>query len=210
MAVLAMGFFYFFAVCMGLAGCGAAVYESVAKGPVSDSGTEDAPLEPASLTSDVLSTKNLFVYVCGAVRCPGVYELAAGARVFEAIEAAGGLEEDADLFSLNQAAPLADGQQLIVLTEEERKLQEENASLVGSGAVPEAGGSAEASDGRININTADAQQLMTLQGIGEKKAKDIIAYREENGPFSSIEEIMNVGGIKSAVFEKIRDAIVVA
>lgn len=145
---------------------------------------EEEPLEEASVV----------VYVCGAVERPGVYELPAGSRIYEALEAAGGMTEEAFEGYLNQACLLEDGEQLFVPTQEERNAQEPNA------------GSA---DGKINLNTATKEELMTLTGIGESKAESIIRYREENGRFQSIEDIMKIEGIKSGVFHKIKDHIVV-
>lgn len=133
------------------------------------------------------------VDVSGAVHAPGVYLLDNGARVYQAVEMAGGLREDADRDSINQAAFLKDGEKVRIYTVEEsvelQKSQEES--------------------GMVNLNTASLQQLCTLAGIGESRAKDIIAYREEYGSFENVEEIMNVSGIKETTFQKIRDKIVV-
>ena len=134
----------------------------------------------------------LFVDVRGAVAVPGVYELPEKSRVFQAVEAAGGLLPEAKDELVNQAAELTDGQQVYIPFEGE--------------AVQEAADQAE-TDGRVNINTAGAEELMTLPGVGEAKAADIIAYREANGGFSSPEDIMQVSGIKDAMFQKIRDKI---
>lgn len=152
--------------------------------------------------------------VCGAVANPGVFQLEEGSRVFQAIEAAGGYLEDAAQNCVNRASILSDGQQLYILTQEEMQqqgidpaqaaLQEQNTA--GGQA---AAGSQEQQDDRVNINTADESQLTTLTGIGSTRAQAIIAYREANGPFAAIEEIMNVQGIKEGTFTKIKDEIVV-
>lgn len=139
----------------------------------------------------------IVVDICGAVVRPGVYELEEGMRVCDAVEAAGGLLEDADQASLNQAAVLQDAEKICVYTREE-------AAQGISGQTSGNGGS-----GKVNINTADTAQLCTLSGIGASRAADIIAYREANGGFQSIEDIMNVSGIKEATFQKIRDEIAV-
>ena len=145
------------------------------------------------------------VYVCGAVGKPGIVKLPEGARVYEALQSAGGLLEDADERVLNQAAVLSDGDQVTVLTREETAGQ----------AVPEMflkaalHGSVGNGPSKVNINTAGGEELMTLPGIGEQKASAILAYRERNGGFSKIEEIMQVSGIKTALFERIRDGITV-
>ncbi len=140
-----------------------------------------------------------FVHICGEVNRPGVYELPAGSRVFEAVEAAGGFTEDAALNVLNLAQKVSDGMKLVILSEEEAEaLSEESLS-----------GTEVESDGRININTASKEQLMTLTGIGESRADDIIRFREESGGFKKIEDIMKVPGIKNAGFQKIKDRITV-
>ena len=144
------------------------------------------------------STENIFVYVCGAVQKPGVYEFLPGQRICDAIEAAGGLSEQAAGDSLNQAEVLSDGQMLRVLTTEEAA-----AATVQPGQE-----TAESSrDGRVDINTADASALMSLPGIGQSKADAIIAYRNEHGAFKAPEELMNISGIKEGVYQKIKDSI---
>lgn len=158
----------------------------------------------------------LSVYVCGAVNTPGVYELPAGSRLYQAIDAAGGMREDADRNYLNLAMELMDGQKLQVPTQEEVRTgavdAETSGNMSGNASESSTSGSGEASsggNGLVNINTADETLLMTLPGIGETKAKSIIAYRQENGAFSKIEDIMNIPGIKQAVYEKIKTAICV-
>lgn len=136
------------------------------------------------------------VYVCGAVKKPGVYELKVGARICDAIALAGGLREDAAIENLNQAERVEDAQMIQVLTT--AQAQE---SIMTEQSV------AEQDDGHININTASVEQLMTLSGIGQSKADSIIAYRDENGEFEAIEDIMNIPGIKEGVFLKIKDSI---
>ena len=115
---------------------------------------------------------------------------------------AGGLTEEADLNVLNQAEKVTDGMKVRVYTKEEAAdLQVQT----GTGMT-----TTEATDnGRVNINTADQTQLMALSGIGASRAADIIAYRTEHGSFQTIEEIMNVSGIKESTFQKIKDQIVV-
>ena len=164
--------------------------------------------------------EKLYVHVCGNVNQPGVYELQQDSRVFEAIEAAGGMTTTAAFSYLNQAELLKDGQQIYVPTREEietdleclsvkapegiQPSQEEGAAPAGSGNAPENTGISEE---KIDLNTADASLLSTLSGIGQSKAEAIIAYRQEHGGFSSIEEIMNVEGIKEGTFSKIKDKI---
>lgn len=146
--------------------------------------------------SEASTEQNIFVQVSGAVVSPGVYELPEDSRVYAAIEAAGGLLQTADDSDINQAAILEDGQKIYVYSAEEMaKLQE--------AAIAEE----SANDGLVNINTADVQLLTTLPGIGENKAKQIVAYRDSNGAFSSIEDIKNVSGIGDGIFNQINSLI---
>ncbi len=139
------------------------------------------------------SQKTIWVYVCGAVKSEGVYELPFGSRVYEAIELAGGLKENAASSQINQAAVLSDEMHIYIPTREEA---EQQAFL-----------QQEESDGKININTATKEELMTLSGVGEAKAQSIIEYREANGAFQAIEDIMQISGIKEGLFYKIKDDI---
>lgn len=141
------------------------------------------------------TSDTIFMQVDGAVMVPGVYELPANSRIAALIEAAGGLREDASRKSINQAAFVEDGQQIYVLSVEE----EANKTLCDE----------ENLAGKVNINTADKERLMSLPGVGEAKANSIILYREEHGRFSSIEELMNITGIKQGVFNKMKDQITV-
>jgi competence protein ComEA len=140
----------------------------------------------------------VFVYICGAVTNPGVYEMDSGSRICDVLDQAGGFSEDASTTYLNLAEFVSDGQKVYVPTQEELTVElfaEEDA--------------AEAGSGKININTASKEVLVTLPGIGESKADSIIAYRTEHGGFSSVEEIMEIPGIKEAVFSKIKELITV-
>jgi competence protein ComEA len=142
-----------------------------------------------------VNNQSIFVYVCGAVGQAGVYELDEGSRLYEAIELAGGMNDDADTTYLNMARVLTDGEQVVVYTVTEAlSLKEEEA---------------QAKLGLVNINTADITELTTISGIGESRAKAIIDYREKNGAFSSIEDIKNVDGIKDGLFSKIKDKITI-
>ena len=193
-------------------------------GTGSDSGkhTSDADIDNGSeaVSDKEMQQAMIYVDVCGAVANPGVFQLAAGSRVFQAIEAAGGYLPEAALTCVNRAGVLTDGQQLYILTQEEMERQGlDPAEMAGAsdgqmngsaGTGQNTGIAAQAQqDNRININTADEAQLTTLTGIGATRAQAIIAYRQENGPFAAIEDIMNVQGIKEGTFAKIKDEIVV-
>ena len=192
-------------LCVGsLWGCSLQQEEQVleeAKIQEADAGEEDSPDPEESAAGENEGEDSapggqsgrVVVHVCGQVAAPGVYELAEGSRIYEAIEAAGGVNSQAAPEGLNQAACVEDGQQIYVPSVQE--LQDNSFTAAGD--------SGAAGDGRVNINTAQAEELMTLSGIGEAKAAAIIQYREENGGFQSME----ISGIKEGVFEKIKDQI---
>ncbi len=142
------------------------------------------------------------VFVCGQVKEAGVYRLVAGSRIIDAISAAGGFTEQAAKEYWNLAEPVTDGQKIYVpdLTEAVSRPADTQAGN-SSGTV--------APDGKLDINLATRAELLALPGIGEKRADDILAYRDKNGPFSRMEDIQKVSGIKGSVYEKIRGLITV-
>lgn len=153
-------------------------------GGILDAGSEAAGQKTAE--------PEIFVYVCGAVAKPGVVTLPGGSRAEDALNAAGGFAENASRDYVNLAQWVNDGEKLYFPTLEE------------ADSLPSR---QETDDGLVNINTADVETLCTLSGIGESRAKDIIAYREANGAFESCEDIMKVPGIKTSVYNKISDRI---
>ncbi len=136
------------------------------------------------------------IYICGEVLNPGVYNLHEGDRVIDALEVAGGETENAYLLDVNLAEPLYDGEMIVILDEEEAMLK---GTVSGLGS---------ASDGRININSATAEELKTLPGVGDSKADNIISYRNSSR-FASTSDIMKVSGIGKALYEQIKDKITV-
>jgi competence protein ComEA len=138
----------------------------------------------------------LIVDVAGEVRKPGVYEFAEGQRVIDAVNEAGGPTPKADLSSLNLAAPLTDGTQVLVPS---------SAGAAGVSGVP----GTTTGTGLINVNTASASELETLSGIGEVLAAEIVNYRTEHGPFASVDDLDEVSGIGPATLEDIRDQVTV-
>ncbi|MBQ6735028.1 MAG: ComEA family DNA-binding protein [Lachnospiraceae bacterium] len=158
--------------------------------------TDETPAE-AFPSADEAPERSCYVHVCGAVKREGVYELPEGARVFDAIDAAGGLLEGADGSAVNQAQPVTDGSRLRIPFEGEQAQE----------AAAEAGGALR--NGLIDINTASEQELQQLTGIGEKRARDIVRYRETHGAFLRIEDLMQVDGIKQKLFDQIREMITV-
>jgi competence protein ComEA len=164
-----------------------------------ESAEEEQAQEEAS-KGDESSEGVCYVYVCGAVAQPGVYEVSPYARVYEVIELAGGLLADADESAVNQARELVDGEQLYLPTKAE----------VEAGYSQGTSGLAESKDsGKLNVNTATLEELMTLPGIGETKARSILSYRESHGAFATVEELMQVEGIKEGTFAKFAEQIVV-
>lgn len=187
------------------------------------------PISEAAITESAVPAEvsqepeEIYVDVSGAVVSPGVYCLDAGSRIFQAIEAAGGCTTEAAPVWLNQAAELSDGQKVYVPTVQEAEdAAAENGAGGNAGYLWDLGtqsavtgqtseGTGQVSEdtgtGKVNINTADKELLTTLPGVGSSKADAILAYRQEQGGFSSIEEIMNVEGIKEGVFARIKDRI---
>lgn len=145
----------------------------------------------------------IYVYVCGHVRTPGVYPLSEGSRLYQAVDMAGGILPEGDMTRINLAAPLEDGQKIYIPS------QEEAATMLEIEKTPDTSENTAygISDGRVNINRASKEALMTLPGIGEAKADAILAYRQTEGAFKNTEDLMQVPGIKEGVFSKIKDRI---
>lgn len=153
------------------------------------------------------------VHICGAVKQPGVYYLKEKQRVFEGIQKAGGFREDAAEDYLNQALFLEDGMKIVVPTKDEvRELESLEQINKADRFLQEAGSVSqkETKEKKVDLNTADEALLCTLPGIGESRAKSILAYRKEHGAFQKAEDIMNVSGIKEAAYEKIKDYVTVS
>lgn len=148
------------------------------------------------------SGEKILVHVCGEVINPGVYEVEAGGRIWEAIRLAGGFTQEADQDYLNQAKEIRDGEKLYVPGRQETAT---GAAALSSGE--EAGSLSASGPEGININRASKEELMKLDGIGEAKAEAILTYRKEQGGFQSVEEIKEVSGIGEGVFQKIKGRI---
>lgn len=141
-------------------------------------------------TASAVAAADLYVHVSGAVAQPGLYVLRAGSRAVDAVAAAGGFAADADEAAINLARPLDDGEQLVIPV---------------IGAAPAAVG--VAGDGLIDLNTADAALLDTLPRVGPAMAERIIAWRDENGRFTSVDDLLAVPGIGDKMLAAIRDAV---
>ena len=200
------------------------------RGTVSNAGDTDQNREAGSnagstdrtALSDAPSEEapTLVVHICGAVSAPGVYELPAGSRIIDAVEAGGGFLPEADEACCNLAEEIVDGCQIYIMTKTESCADGQTEKKAGIQTSPDGdmqttdrnvrSNSAPALDSAlVNLNTADAAALMTLPGIGESRAKAIISYREQHGAFVKIEDIMKISGIKQAAFSKIKDKITV-
>lgn len=147
------------------------------------------------------------IYICGCVNKPGVYKLKSGSRLYEYLELAGGYTKEADKDYENLARVMIDGEKVYFPSNEETKDEMWTSDDKSNNDKPS--DNISNSDKKVNINTADIQQLTSLSGIGESRAKSIIAYRQENGPFECIEDIMLVSGIKESLFGKIKEQITV-
>ena len=152
--------------------------------------------------------RKIFIHVCGAVKNEGVYQVEADARVVDVIKAAGGLTKEAASSGINQAKQLEDGMQVYVPTKKEvSKAGSQIPGLQKDDLQNSVSGSTQNS--AININTATKEELMKLKGVGEAKAMLIITYRENNGGFKEITDLMKIKGIKQKFFDKIKDNICV-
>ncbi len=180
--------------------------------PDAGDGEDNAEVKETGLESGKVSGNKenslpgdiIYIHLCGAVRKPSVYQVERGVRLVEVIELAGGLTEAAAGDSVNQAMTVEDGQRIYVPTVEEVKEQGAEAYITEAGTNGQ-----ENRLKLININKADASELMELPGIGQAKANSIIAYRSANGKFGSIEELMNIPGIKEGLFGQLASYITV-
>ena len=188
----------FYMIC-SVSGCGKEEEDSLSKVSVSEKqntkDTGETNKEEKNEKEEII-----IVYVCGEVKKEGIVKLPSGSRVYEAIEMAGGMTENADASWLNQAEVLSDGAKIDVPDKEETKTM-----------IPESSPKSQEESGAslVNLNQADKEMLMTLPGIGESKAESILEYRKEHGKFGSIEEIKEIPGIKDGVFQKIKDKITI-
>lgn len=171
---------------------------------------DEANAVTAAAVTDTKVHTTVTVYVCGAVVCPGVYTLEEGARIVDAVKMAGGMDAGADNNYVNQAMPLTDGQKIYIPLKSETEgmafAQEAESGMYGDA---DRSVSAEGTTSGISLNRATEEELMTLPGIGRAKAALIIEYREQNGGFAAIEDIMKISGIKEGMFNKIKDKITI-
>ncbi len=182
-------------------------YENSTVGDHADGAAGNSPaIGDPSASGEETAPATVWVHVAGAVHAPGLYELSGGARVGDAVKAAGGVIPAGCLDAVNLARVLADGEQVYVPTAEEVAV----GSISGAGVEGQASAGGESANGTsIDINTASASELVALPGVGPATADKIVTDRETNGPFTSPEDIMRVTGIGEKKFEAIRDLITV-
>ena len=169
---------------------------------------EHSEKSPQSQEYESSSSQLIYVHIAGEVSNPGMHELKHDARVSDAIDAAGGLTENADQLSINLARQVTDGEQIVVQTYIEAEPGDSKSTDASDSGLPSSSNT-EVLSSKVNINTASASELITLDGIGESTAAKIIAYRQANGSFASIEEIKKVSGIGDRKYEAIKDRITV-
>ncbi len=185
-------------------------------GAGTDAGDRSGPDAGGEAVSGSDAGARIIVHVAGAVASPGIVRLGAGARVFEAIEAAGGARKEAQLEALNLAAPLTDGQQVYVPTPDEAGPPPApgtgSASGPGSGGGGGAGtgaGGADGPAGKININTATAEELAELPRVGPVLAGRIVEFREQHGPYGQPSDLDAVPGIGPVMLETLVELVTV-
>ena len=191
---------YAAAVCLlvtGTSGCSGRTEDFLKISGEKEEKAAEREQEDPEREKEIPESPAVYVYVCGAVVSPGVYELPEGSRICQAVDAAGGFLPEAVPEAVNLARVITDGEQLYIPSEEDL---DEKASLPGMSA---------SGDGLVDLNTATVDTLCTLPGICEAKARAVIAYREKNGPFASPEELMQVEGIKEGIYNNIQDKITV-
>ncbi|WP_246081974.1 helix-hairpin-helix domain-containing protein [Peptacetobacter hominis] len=158
-------------------------------------------IEETQETDKVSDINEVVVYISGAVKNPGVLTMTSEDRLADAIEMVGGTVDGADMNAVNLAEKLADGKHYII-----PKIGE---NVAPSGNNQVSASNSKGSDGKININTATAEELDKLPGVGESTAQKIISYREESGGFKSVEELKNVNGIGDKKFEDMKDSVTI-
>ena len=173
-------------------------------------GTEEELIESENPSSqEEVTQAEIYVYVSGCVKKPGVYRLPADSRIYQVVEAAGGMTKKADAEGCNLAEALQDGEQIHIPSKAETKEQTKDKSSDTDDGITTGEKSGKTNSTKININTASKEELMTLTGIGEVKAQAIITYRQSQGGFSQIRDLMKVEGIKEGSYSKIQDDICV-
>ncbi len=166
---------------------------------LSPGGSQIVQIEESTVDESVISQDNsddsdredlIWVHVCGEVQNPGLYSFPEGSRVYDAVEAAGGFTKEADQDSVNLAMSLMDEGKVYIPSLEDKNELSDAAS--------------HPSDGKVNLNTATLDDLMSLPGIGAKRAEAILALRKAKGSFQKVEELLEADGIKEGIYEQIK------
>ena len=176
--------------------------------PDADAGAATIPFAPGSTDASVAPTPtspstSVVVHAAGAVRSPGLYVLPAGSRVADLVEAAGGAGRRADTDGVNLAAELVDGQQIVL------PRRGGPAAAIAATAVPSTGTGTDPPAAPVDLNTAESPELETLSGVGPATAAAILEYRAVNGPFATVDELLQVPGIGEVTLERLRPAVTV-
>jgi competence protein ComEA len=190
-----IGFYYYF---IKDSGSSEVISTQEIKDPLSLVGMEEPATEIKNNEEEEKSV--VVIDIKGAIKQPGVYELETGARVHQLIDIAGGLKKDADELAINLAAPLEDG--MVVYIPKKGEVTDNQFTM------PAGQEGSDAKD-KININLATSEELQTITGIGPSKAEAIITFRDENGPFTSPEGLLEVSGIGEKSLEKIKEEITI-
>ena len=179
---------------------GAGFWYTKGQDPVTKESNFQASVSESSAPAG--DTSKIAVFICGAVKHPGVYRFSESVRICDVIASAGGLTKKADTNAVNQARFVQDGEQIEIPRRSKTAKDQPRAESDAQTA------SATSSD-KISLNKATKEQLLSLPGIEESKANAIVAYRTEHGSFQKIEDIMNISGIKNGVFDKIKNKITI-
>ncbi|MBN8191032.1 helix-hairpin-helix domain-containing protein [Bacillus sp. NTK074B] len=175
------------------------ILKSAFQPPIEDSSIQAAPVKKEEGSEPVKTPENVYVDVKGQVVSPGLYEVRQGDRLKFVIDRAGGFTEDADRKMINLAVKVTD--EMMIYVPKVGEMEPQDLPVPSSGA--------ESGQDKLNINTASQQDFESLPGIGPSKAASFVQYREENGPFTAIEEITNISGIGDKTFEKLKEHIFV-
>ncbi len=178
------------------------IYANSRRYEIPSTTTEPTQSAAVAASESVQPIEQIVIHIVGEVNRPGVFTMDKGSRLYEAVELAGGFTEAANQEGINLAQELLDGSQYIIPSESGELIINKND---GEQAV----GYASENDGKVNINTADKQELQTLPGVGEVLAERIVAYRTEHGKFKNISELLNVDGIGEGKFQSIKDKVFV-
>ena len=192
------------AIFIMIIGVGMYIYKSNSDPITIEDNRESIEMQETEDKNEKTAENVIIVHVAGAVKKPGIVKLKEGSRVEDAVNEAGGLEDNADISNINLAYILEDGIKIKIPTLDEKELSDNSYIIEDIGDKVE---NSKSKKDKININTASESELETLEGIGASLAEKIVEYREKNGKFKNIEDIKNVTGIGDSKFEVIKNKI---